>query len=131
MKLNLERFSTAGAFLAAVVCPICFPKLALIGAALGLGTLAPHESWFSLAAQAFLVLATVGHVLAYRRHHNVALPALSAAGTALVVGTLWFYYVEALVYVGLAAVAGATVWSIFALRKCNTCAAAPPSHREA
>jgi mercuric ion transport protein len=103
------------------VCPVCFPKLAIVGAALGLGVLAPYEGWFAAAAQVFLVVALVGHVLAFRRHRDRRVLALVAIGVALVLGALWLYYVEALVYVGLAAVVAATLWGPFAMRACASC----------
>jgi hypothetical protein len=36
----VEKFGSIGAIIAAAACPICFPKLALIGSAVGLGVLA-------------------------------------------------------------------------------------------
>jgi hypothetical protein len=45
---------------------------------------------------------------------------LAGAGVALVLGSLWLHYVEALVYLGLAAVVAATVWSVFAMRRCSS-----------
>ena len=123
MKLQLEKLGTFGAILAAILCPICFPKLALIGAALGLGVLAPLEGWFAAASQIFLVVACLGHILIYRRHRVIWVPALAIVGALLVLGSLWFRYVEAVVYLGLFAVVAATVWSIFVLRRCVTCVA--------
>lgn len=125
MKLQLEKLGTFGAVLAAILCPICFPKLALIGAALGLGALAPFEGWFAVASQVFLILACIGHLLIYRRHRNKWVLALAILGTLSVLGTLWFHYVEALVYIGLLAVVAAAIWGVFAMRKCFTCAASP------
>jgi mercuric ion transport protein len=119
--LKLEKLGTVGALLAAILCPVCFPKLALIGALLGLGALAPYEGWFAAAAQVFLVIAFVGHVVAHRRHRNAAIPLLAGVGVALVLGSLWLHYVEALVYAGLGAVVAATFWSVLALRRCSGC----------
>jgi len=118
--MKLEKLGTAGAMLAAILCPVCFPKLALIGALLGLGALAPYEGWFAAAAQVFLVLALAGHVVAFRRHGNRLIAVLAGAGVALVLGSLWLHYVEALVYLGLAAVVAATVWSVFTMRRCSS-----------
>lgn len=123
MKIQLEKFGTMGAFLAAILCPVCFPKLAIIGTVLGLGALAPYESWFAAAAQGFLVLSLAGHVIAFRRHHNLWIVILAGLGVGLVLGSLWLYYIEVLVYLGLAVVVAATVWSMFALRKGASCAA--------
>lgn len=128
--MKLEKLGTVGAMLAAILCPVCFPKLALIGALLGLGVLAPYEGWFAAAAQVFLAVALLGHLVAYRRHRNRWIAALAGVGVALVLGSLWFHYVEALVYLGLGAVVAATVWSVFAIRRrasCDTKAAAHAS----
>jgi mercuric ion transport protein len=118
----MMKFGTSGALLAAILCPICFPKLALVGALLGLGVLAPYEGWFAAAAQVFLVVALLGHVVAYRRHRIRWIAALAGVGVALVLGSLWLFYVETLVYLGLAVVSAATIWSVFAMRRCGSCA---------
>ena len=55
---------TTGALLAALLCPICSPKLALVGALLGLGVPAPSEGWFAASAQVFLIVALAGHGVA-------------------------------------------------------------------
>lgn len=39
MKAWLEKASSIGAVVAAAACPVCFPKLALLGAVFGLGAL--------------------------------------------------------------------------------------------
>jgi mercuric ion transport protein len=125
--MKLEKLGTVGAMLAAILCPVCFPKLALIGALLGLGALAPYEGWFAAAAQVFLVVALVGHVVAFRRHGNRWIAALAGAGVSLVLGSLWLMYVEVLVYLGLGAVVAATVWSVFAIRRCASCETSTPA----
>ena len=119
--MKLEKLGTVGAMLAAILCPICFPKLALIGALFGLGALAPYEGWFAAAAQVFLVVALVGHVVAYRRHRNRWVTVMAGVAVALVLGSLWLHYVEMLVYAGLGALVAATVWSVFAMRGCASC----------
>lgn len=121
--MKLEKWGSSGAVLAAILCPVCFPKLAFIGAAFGFGVLAPFEGWFAAAAQVFLVVALAGHIVSFRRHRNRSVLGLAAVGVALVLGSLWFRYVEALVYLGLASVVVATVWSVFAMRRCATCTA--------
>jgi mercuric ion transport protein len=121
-RLSLEKLGTLGAVLAALACPICFPKLALIGAALGLGVLAPFEGYVVVAIQALFVLAFVGQWLAYRRHRNRALLSLSGVVTVfLFVG----YYVlpsAILLQVALAGLAVASVWLVLELRRCAKCA---------
>ncbi len=72
---------TVGAFFMAILCPVCFPKLALIGAVFGLGVLAPYEGWFIAAAQVFMVVALAGHGVAWRQHRNIGIPLLAVCWT--------------------------------------------------
>ena len=70
MKGALEKLGSSGAVVAAAACPVCFPKLALIGALMGLGGLAAYESQLFIAAQALVVVALAGHILSFRRHRR-------------------------------------------------------------
>jgi mercuric ion transport protein len=103
VKPPLEKVGSVGAVLAAAACPICFPKLALIGAFFGLGALSAFEYQFLIAAQALVGLAVVGHALSYLRHRNRWLLASALLGAAAVFGGLYVVGSELLVYAGLAA----------------------------
>jgi mercuric ion transport protein len=123
-RLGLEKFGTAGAVLAAAACPVCFPKVALVGAALGLGWLAPFEPYVALGIQALFVLAWLGQLAAYRRHRNRALLGFASATTALVF--LGYYAVPSplLLQLSLAGLIAASVWLIVEARRCAKCASA-------
>ena len=118
----LEKSGTSGAVIAALACPICFPKLALIGAALGLGVFAPYERYIALGVQALFLLAFAGQVVAYRMHRNRWLLGFAAATTVtLFVG----YYVipsSILLQVSLAALVLSSIWHILEVRRCSNCA---------
>ena len=58
MKVHLEKFGSIGAIVAAAACPVCFPKLALLGAILGLGGLGAYEWQLFIVAQVLVALAT-------------------------------------------------------------------------
>ena len=125
MKLwFLNRFGTVGAIVGAAACPICFPKIALIGAAVGLGVFAPHEQYVAIAVQIFFVLAFIGQVMAFRRHRNQWLIALSALTTALVF--IGYYVVPSsiLLQISLAGLVVASIWLAVELRRCVRCASA-------
>lgn len=117
----LDRFGTAGAVVAALACPICFPKLALIGAAIGFGVFAPFERYVALGVQLLFILAFIGQILAFRRHRNHWVLALSAITTAfLFVG----YYVvpsNILLQVALVGLVVASIWLAIELRRCAKC----------
>lgn len=121
---SIEKLGTFGAVLAAAACPICFPKLALVGAALGLGVFAPFEGYMVFAVQALFVLAFVGQWLAFRRHRNRWLLALSAVVTLLVLVGYYAFPSPVLLQIALLALAVASVWLVVELRRCTKCAAA-------
>lgn len=102
MKGWLEKGSSIGALLTAAACPVCFPKLALLGALLGLGAFGAYESQLFLAAQALVVLAVIGHALSYLRHRNRSLLAAAIASGAAVFAGLYWAGSEALMYAGFA-----------------------------
>jgi MerC mercury resistance protein len=100
MKL-LGRLGSAGALAAAAACPVCFPKLALIGAFFGLGALAAYEAEIIVAMQALVALATLGHVAAFRRARKRLRLGLALAGAVAVFAAFYVIGSEWLVYVGL------------------------------
>jgi len=124
-RLSLEKLGTFGAVLAALACPICFPKLALVGVALGMGVFAPFEGYVVLAVQALFVLAFVGQWLAFRRHRNRWLLSLSGAVTLLVFVGYYIFLSTVLLQFALVGLAVASVWLVVELRRCAMCAVAP------
>jgi hypothetical protein len=120
MKPYLEKIGSIGALVAAAACPICFPKLALVGALFGLGALSAFEYELLIAAQALVALAVAGHVLSYLRHRNPWLLASAVLSGAAVFAGLYVVGSELLVYAGLAGLVVAStadVWRRFRLRK--------------
>ena len=106
--LRLEKIGSLGAVIAAAACPICFPKLALVGAVLGLGAFSAYEYQLLIAAQVMVTLAAAGHALSYRRHRNAWLLASALGGAAAVFAGLYAAGSELLVYAGLAALVAAS-----------------------
>lgn len=116
MKLHLDKFGSVGAVIAAAACPICFPKLALIGTFLGFGAFGAYERQFLIAAQILIVPAVAGHALSYLQHRNPWLPGAAALSGAAVFAGLYLAGSELLVYAGLAglvAASSADLWGRF------------------
>jgi mercuric ion transport protein len=108
MRVHLDKVGGIGAVVAAAACPICFPKLALIGAVFGLGAFSAYEFQFLIAAQVLVGLAAVGHLLSYRRQRRAWPLAAALAGAAAVFAGLYAVGSELLVYAGLAALVAAS-----------------------
>lgn len=121
MKQLLEKSGTLGAVISAAACPVCFPKLALVGAMLGLGVLAPFEGYFVSILQILVIAALVGQIMAYRRYRNPYLPGLATIGALCVLVAYHLYFSELLVYTGLTALAAASIWLAFESRRCPVC----------
>src|SRR5919198_5278867 len=102
LKSLPEKLGSAGAVIAAAACPVCFPKLALIGALFGLGAFGAYESQFFIAAQALVVVAVLGHALSYLRHRNAWLLAAAVASGAAVFAGLYWAPSQGLFYAGFA-----------------------------
>jgi hypothetical protein len=113
VKAHLDKLGSFGAVVAAAACPICFPKLALIGAAFGLGAFSAYEYQFLIAAQVLVALAAAGHALAYRRHRDRRVLAAGLVGAALVFAGLYAIGSELLVYAGLAGLVAASTLDLW------------------
>lgn len=127
-RVPVEKIGTAGALLAALACPICFPKWAIIGLALGLGVFAPYERYVALAVQALFVVAFIGQYLAFRRHRRRALVVFSLATTVLLFAGYYLIPSALLLQISLAGLAAASVWLFLEMRRCARCPA--PAHEE-
>lgn len=121
MKNKLEKFGSFGAVAAAAACPICFPKLAILGALFGMGALAQYETPFFFGAQILVLLAVTGHALSYKKHRNGKLLSLAAISASLLFVSLYGVPNEVLSYLAFAGLIGATVWLVVIERRCGRC----------
>jgi hypothetical protein len=114
LRNHLEKFGSVGAVVAAAACPICFPKLAVVGALFGLGAFSAYEAQLFIAAQALVLVTAAGHVLAYRQHRNARLLTSALLSAVLVFAGLYWVPTEWLVYVGfggLVAASSVDLWT--------------------
>ena len=126
MKTHLEKIGSFGGLIAAAACPVCFPKLALIGALFGLGALGAYESQLFIAAQILIAVAVLGQALAYLQHRKGWLLGLAILSGAAVFGGLYLLRSEALIYAGFAGLVVASATDYWA-RFRGTPAASRPS----
>jgi mercuric ion transport protein len=129
-----DKAGMFGSVIAAASCPACFPALASLGAALGLGFLSEYEGLFiTKLLPLFAAVALLANMLAWLRHRQwwrsllgMTGPALVLAAMLLFFGQWWTAY---LLYAGLALMVGFSLWDLFAprARPCRdgACASAP------
>ena len=122
-RFSMEKLGTSGAVLAALACPICFPKFALIGAVFGFGVFAPMEGYIAMGIQVLFGLALLGQVLAYRRHRNRWLLAFVVATTLLMFAAYYIFGSSLLLQISLFGLVAASVWLVIESRRCAKCAA--------
>ena len=121
MRFKLENYGSFGAIVAAAACPICFPKLALIGAFLGLGALEKYETFFFYGAHVLILMALVGHVISYKKVQNRTLLALAIISASLFFVSLYLIVSEILAYIALTGLVAATIWMIVESRRYDSC----------
>lgn len=121
LQRKLEKMGVAGSLFAAAACPICFPKLAAIGAIVGMGALAPFEIYFFWGTQVFVLLTVVGQAIAFRQLKNYALLLLSLVSAALFFISLYVVVSETLSYVALAGIVFSGFWMLIADRSVSAC----------
>jgi len=117
----VEEIATVGALLAAAACPACFPMLAVVGTALGLGIFRPFEGWVFIVFQTLVVLASVRTVLSFLRHRRLIPLIVGLSGPLLVFFALYFWFNQFLLYLGLFGLTVASVLNFLGNRQCARC----------
>ena len=117
----LDKFGAVGALLAAAAAPCCFPLLAAAGAALGLGALQSWRGYMDYAIQGFVLLSVLGSAFAFRQHRQAWPLIIGLSSAALVFFAFYASYHVALIYAGLAGLAGSAVWNFVAKRQTQSC----------
>lgn len=80
-----DKTGSLGALVSAAACPACFPALASLGAALGLGALAQYEALFvTRLLPLFALAALLANGLAWFSHRHWRRSARGIAGPATV-----------------------------------------------
>jgi hypothetical protein len=113
----LDRVGSAGALVAAIAAPCCFPIFAAVTAGVGLGALGEYEDVILYIFQGFALLTLAGLALSFRQRRDPA---------PLIVGTLgclnlayhfyWEFSLPAL-YGGLFGLIAATIWNYVSRRR--------------
>lgn len=114
-----DKVGSLGAVVSAMGCAMCFPAIASLGAAVGLGFLSQWEGLFiSTLLPWFAVIVLVLQALGWFSHRQWHRSLLGMVGPTLLLLALypWFQYgwSTALVYVALGLMVAISVWDLLA-----------------
>lgn len=118
---RLEKAGTFGALIAAAACPVCFPKLGLIGAAFGFGALAPYEGYALIVVLTLVAVAWLAQWAAFQRHRNRTLLGLATVATVTLYAGYFVAGSTLMMQAALIALLLASVWLVIELRRCARC----------
>jgi len=114
----VDKAGVVGSIVSAASCPACFPALASLGAAMGLGVFAQYEGLImTRLLPLFAAVALLANALAWLRHRQWHRSLLGMLGPAIVLAALlvfpgeeWF---AELLYAGLVCMVGVSLWDLF------------------
>lgn len=116
-----------GSIITALGCTACFPAMAGIGSALGLGFLAQYEGLFiNFLLPVFASIALFAQLLAFSGHHLWPRMIAGISGPLMVLATLYLFWSDDwstyMFYLGLVFMLGVSVWDLISppTRQCHT-----------
>ena len=122
-----DKAGALGTVVAATSCPACFPAIASLGAAAGLGFLTEYEGLFiNTLLPWFAGVALVANALGWLSHRQWHRSLLGMIGPALVLAAMLVFFghwwTARLLYTGLAFMVGASLWDLLspASRRCDS-----------
>jgi mercuric ion transport protein len=112
-----DKTGALGSVVSAASCPACFPALASLGAAAGLGFLSEYEGLFiTTLLPLFAAIALLANALGWLRHRQWWRSLLGMAGPALVLAAMLLFFgrwwTAHLLYAGLALMVGVALWDL-------------------
>lgn len=131
-----DKTGSVGALVSAMGCAMCFPAIASLGAAVGLGFLSQWEGLFvNTLLPLFAWLVLVINALGWFNHRQWHRSLLGMLGPTLLLLSLypWFQYgwSSYATYTGIGLMVAVSIWDLVspANRQCNTAGCDPPSER--
>ena len=117
-----ESSGALGSLISAMGCAMCFPAIASLGAAVGLGFLDQWEHLFRTTLMPiFALLALLASALGWFAHRNYVRSLFGMVGPILVLLALYPLFSSsnrnAVLYTGLALMVAFALWDIFFRRK--------------
>ena len=121
-----DKTGAFGSIVSAASCPACFPAIASLGAAAGLGFLSEFEGLFlTTLLPLFAAVALLANGAGWFSHRQWQRSLLGMIGPASVLAALLLFFGQwwtaRLLYVGLAFMVGVSLWDLMspATRRCS------------
>ena len=131
-----EKAGVVGTVVSAAACTACFPALASLGAAMGLGIFARYEGLFMTTLLPLFAAVAVGaNALGWLRHRQWHRSLLGMIGPTIVLAALLLFpgqeWFAELMYTGLSCMVGVSVWDLLspANKRCDVTICATPQAR--
>ena len=115
---SADKVGVIGAIIAAMGCAACFPAIASLGAAIGLGFLSQFEGVFiHYLLPLFAVIGLLANLIAGLRHRQWPRMVLGMVGPVLVLAAVWFMVTSGrstpwLIYPGLVLMVAVAIWDL-------------------
>ena len=126
MTRMADKSGALGSMISAASCPACFPAIASLGAAAGLGFLSEFEGLFlTILLPLFAAVALLANAAGWFSHRQWQRSLLGMIGPAIVLLALLLFFGQwwtaRLLYVGLAFMVGVSLWDLMspATRRCS------------
>ncbi|MFJ4290666.1 organomercurial transporter MerC [Cupriavidus sp. NPDC089707] len=120
-----NKAGALGSIVSAMGCASCFPAIASLGAAIGLGFLSQYEGLFiRVLLPAFAGIALLANATAWLSHRQWQRAALGLIGPLVALAAVYLTVgrpSELLLYVGLAFMVGVSIWDFVSpAKRCGT-----------
>lgn len=121
-----DKAGALGSIVSAAACPACFPALASLGAAAGLGIFSGNEGLFlTTLLPLFAGVALAANAVGWYRHRQWHRGLMGVTGPAMVLAAMLLFFgrwwTAELLYAGLALMIGVSLWDLLspACRRCG------------
>ena len=112
-----DKTGALGSIVSAMGCAACFPAIASLGAAIGLGFLSKYEGLFlNKLLPLFAAIALLANALGWFSHHQWHRSVLGVVGPAIVLAAMYLFFgqegTDKLLYTGLAFMVVVSIWDL-------------------
>jgi mercuric ion transport protein len=112
-----DKTGALGSIVSAMGCAACFPAIASLGAAIGLGFLSKYEGLFlNKLLPLFAAIALLANALGWFSHRQWRRTVLGVVGPVIVLAAMYLFFgqewTDKLLYTGLAFMVAVSIWDL-------------------